>query len=96
MNLNIMKHYLLPVTFKVHLDHFHSSLCKPRKSKYQTLPLGSGESFTWIILKTILCLVLDFQGKFKQLSGWWFQIFFIFTPKIGEDEPILTNIFQMG
>ena len=23
----------------------------------------------------------------------WFQIFFIFTPKIGEDEPILTSIF---
>ena len=26
----------------------------------------------------------------------WFQRFFIFTPKIGEDEPILTHIFQMG
>ena len=24
------------------------------------------------------------------------QIFFMFTPKIGEDEPILTHIFQMG
>ena len=24
------------------------------------------------------------------------SFFFIFTPKIGEDEPILTNIFQMG
>ena len=24
------------------------------------------------------------------------QIFFVFTPKIGEDEPILTNIFQRG
>ena len=24
------------------------------------------------------------------------QIFFIFTPKIGEDEPNLTNIFEMG
>ena len=31
-------------------------------------------------------------------TGWWqLQIFFfMFTPKIGEDEPILTNIFQMG
>ena len=29
-------------------------------------------------------------------TGWWFQPFFIFTPKIGEDEPILTNVFQMG
>ena len=24
------------------------------------------------------------------------QMFFIFNPKIGEDEPILTHIFQMG
>ena len=39
----------------------------PRKSKYQTLPLGSGESFTWIILKTILCLVLDFQGTHREM-----------------------------
>ena len=38
----------------------------PRKSKDQTLPIGSRESFTWIILKTILCLVLDFQG-----DVWW-------------------------
>ena len=29
----------------------------PRKSKEQTLPLGSRESFALIILKTILCLV---------------------------------------
>ena len=36
----------------------------PRESKDQTLPIGSRESFIWIILKTILCLVLDldFQG----------------------------------
>ena len=34
----------------------------PRKSKDQTLPISSGKSFTWIIPKTILCLVLDFQG----------------------------------
>ena len=27
------------------------------KSKDQTLPIASGESFTWIILKNILCLV---------------------------------------
>ena len=29
-------------------------------------------------------------------TGWWFQILFIFTPIVGEDEPILTHIFQMG
>ena len=34
----------------------------PRESKDQTLPIGSRESFIWIILKTILSLVLDFQG----------------------------------
>ena len=36
---------------------------KPRESKNQTLPIGSGESFIYIIPKAILCLVLDFQGK---------------------------------
>ena len=30
-----------------------------------------------------------------ELSRWWFHIFLIFIPKIGEDEPILTHIFQM-
>ena len=39
-----------------------TSLTFSRKSKDQTLPIGSRESFTWIILKTILCLVLDPQG----------------------------------
>ena len=29
-------------------------------------------------------------------TRWRFEIFFIFTPKIGEDEPILTNIFRRG
>ena len=26
----------------------------------------------------------------------WFQGFFMFTPNLGEDEPILTHIFQRG
>ena len=48
----------------------HYSVCGwlviyPRKSKDQTLPIGSRESFTRIILKTILCLVLDSQGYYK-------------------------------
>ena len=41
-------------------------LYNPRKSKDQTLPLGSRESFTWTILKAILCLVLDLQGNFTK------------------------------
>ena len=27
-------------------------------------------------------------------TRWWFQICFLFTPKIGEDEPILTIFFS--
>ncbi len=30
------------------------------------------------------------------MTGWWFQIFFIFIPKIGEDAPNLTSIFFKG
>ena len=32
---------------------------------------------------------LPFRGN----TRWWFQI--IFTPKLGEDEPILTHIFEL-
>ena len=32
----------------------------------------------------------------RTVTRWWFQISFIFTPKIGEDEPILNNIFSNG
>ena len=48
----------------------------PRKSKDQTLPIGSRESFnfTWIILKTILCLVLDFHGMFPSPSCLQLQL----------------------
>ena len=34
--------------------------------------------------------------SFQTGPRWWFQIFFIFTPNIGEDEPILTIIFFKG
>jgi len=33
---------------------------------------------------------------FPKDATWWFQAFFIFTPKLGEDEPILTSIFFKG
>ena len=29
------------------------------------------------------------------ITGWWFQIFFMFIPYLGKI-PILTNIFQRG
>ena len=37
-----------------HLQYIYIYI--PRKSKDQTLPMGSRESFIWIILKTSLCL----------------------------------------
>ena len=30
------------------------------------------------------------------ISRWWFQLDFLFSALFGEDEPILTHIFQMG
>ena len=39
------------------------------------------------------------QKKGTHISGWWnFKHFLIFTPKIGEDEPILTTVifFKRG
>ena len=53
------------------------------------------------IRKTISSYVLlfgyimkTFQWE-KEMTRWWFQICFIFTPIWGYD-PILTKIFQMG
>ena len=44
-------------------------ICVLLESKDQTLPIGSRESFIWIIQKTILCLVLDFQGSCNITTG---------------------------
>ena len=41
-----------------------------------------------------LSLVVEFESK---ITGWWqLKYLFIFTPKLGEDEPILTSIFFKG
>ena len=34
--------------------------------------------------------------RFKLKLSWWFQTFFIFTPKIGKDSHFAEHIFQMG
>ena len=31
-----------------------------------------------------------YEDDMRPLGRWWFQICFIFIPKIGEDDPILT------
>ena len=51
----------------------------PRESKNQTLPIGSGESFICIILKAILCLVLDFQDIIPLIRHIW--RWFSFSPR---------------
>ena len=30
------------------------------------------------------------------ITRWWFETFFMFTPKIGEDFPFDEHVFQMG
>ena len=42
------------------------------------------------------CISYYFNGDFPMSSRWWFQIFFIFTPKIGEIIQFDEHIFQMG
>ena len=51
-----------------------------------------------------ICLLwlkeIPLRGKLRCWKGyqarWWFKNFLIFTPKIGEHEPVFTHIFQMG
>ena len=45
--------------------------------------------------QTTTCCYKKQTLKASFFSGWWFQIFFIFTPHLGKI-PILTNILQIG
>ena len=36
------------------------------------------------------------SSKIQLFSRWWFQTFCLCSPLFGEDEPNLTNMFQMG
>ena len=38
-------------------------------------------------------MFFDMLVELLLISGWWFETSFIFTPKFGEDIPILTSIF---
>ena len=38
---------------------------------------------------------LGFDLLILAITGWWFHVF-LCLPLFGEDEPILTNIFQWG
>ena len=67
--------------------------------------LGGGVTGCWVVVSNIspnsVVNTWGSYGNSKKLgyfwkTRWWFQIFFIFTPKIGEDEPILMSIFFKG
>ena len=54
------------------------------------------QSFFWWMIPGSVEVILPFLNLFQKItSRWWFQTFFI-SPLFGEDEPILTNIFQRG
>ncbi len=36
------------------------------------------------------------NSKKHPITGWWQLKYFLFSPLFGEDEPILTNIFERG
>ena len=57
---------------------------------------GSGGFYAEFTLKGSK-LLQEISGDALPNSRWVStQIFFMFTPNLGEDEPNLTNIFEMG
>ena len=64
-----------------------------RFSGFPSPPKKTGMTITMYV--NVLGLII-FTFQLPYIAGRWFQIFFIFTPKIGEMIPILTNIFQRG
>ena len=41
-------------------------------------------------------VIAGFLNHQLYVTGWWFQIFFIFTPKIGEDSQFDEHVFHRG
>ena len=77
----------------------HPSGCKwlgsPPFVSHKVRPFGKGP--TTRSLGDILTMVINhlLTGMILQVGGG-FKYVLLFTPKIGGDEPVLTNIFQMG
>ena len=69
-------------------DEGHISKLKKDAMDTGTRPLGPGQTGPGCELE----LFLDTR------SSWWFHVFFflIFHPLIGENDPNLTHILQMG
>ena len=61
-----------------------------------TIPSSLRWGFWYRFLVPFFCPTTEvyrLKDSIQIPAGWWFQTFFIFTPKIGEDEPIWTSIF---
>ena len=65
---------------------------------YGTTGPDSGESFDepMGISRAFRAFPPIGQVATREITGWWFQIFFIFTPILGEMIQFDEHIFQMG
>lgn len=80
-----------PLSPQVHL----SQLPVPRRSKDQTLPIGSRKSFAWIILKTILLFGLGLSGCTAHIYYIYIYIFLDQYPSTASSgDPISPKVGQ--
>ena len=79
---------------------FSSRICSTNQIFYvvfhwralETQPWNKDKIPPWMYRQIFFFVLLPCWS----LSRCWFQIFFIFIPNLGEDEPILTSIFSKG
>ena len=69
---------------------------EPVKPKVESLNLRFFLGGKWSHLTKIIQMRWVENTPGSLLDGVFFSRFFMFHPYLGEDEPILTNIFQMG
>ena len=75
----------------------HGQYCVNSYRKHSQVPFWNSRAFTnfqWHPLENER-RTQEWFCLGNKTSRWWFQIFFVFTPTWGND-PILSNIFQMG
>ena len=68
---------------------------QPSTGTGRHLSVGAAFSLWTSCCNLEVTLVVDRDGQWasRKESRWWFQKFLIFTPKIGEDAPILTDSY---
>ena len=79
--------------YAAQLEAVHPASRQGQRSRWRALAAARKAAERWKMNKAGL------EGRtFPEttLTWWWlFQIFVMFTPNFGEDEPILTKIFKM-